>query len=252
MSQPIFLAILTFALGIVATLFAQTLARYFRYADGRRKRKLEHLQNLKNWLESYKKLFECEYPEFSELILAHKMLSSQYPQYDKTAPIRLYSALKEYRDTRAKNDDLTPRAYASLHFLAEKNLDRFYNINIMLSFFFRRLRIFRGRFLFPISFTSDISGHLKLIREYRYKIFDEFPKKVIQRLEWEKLDYIAPDELITIIHPWLKFYEGNESEFEHAQRRIKMFDEMSNLSYYRSEALREIDEALSKIYEQEE
>jgi hypothetical protein len=229
MSQPIFLAILTFALGIIATLFAQTLARYFRYADGRRKRKLEHLQNVKDWLDSYKKLFKCKYPEFSELILAHKMLSPQYPQYDKTASTRLYNALKEYRDVKAEHDELASKAYASLRFLSEEKLDRIYSFNIMLSYFFRSLRIFRGRYLFPISFRSDISGHLKLISEYRYKIFDEFPKKVIEHLEWEKLDNITPEELITIIHTWLKFYEGNESEFEHTQRRIKMFDVKSEI-----------------------
>jgi len=252
MNQSIFLAIVTFTLGIIATIFTQALLRHFRYADGRRKRKIEHLQKVRDWMESYRALFNCKYPEFYELVLAHKMLSPQYPHYDKTASARLYTALKEYRDTKAKHDEIARKAYASLQSLSDKKLDALYSLNIMLSYLFRKMRIFKGTYLFPVSFTSDITGHLKLIGEYRYKIFDEFPKKAIHHLEWEKLDYIVPDELFTIIHPWLKFYEGNESESEYHEREIRMFDEMNNLSYFRSEGQREIDEILAKIYYQEE
>ena len=252
MTQPLLYIILGFFLGLIAAFLVQRLLRYMRYRDPERKIKLGHLQNIKAWMESYRTLFDCIYPECPELILAHKMLSKQYPHYDKTSPIKLYDALKEYRAMQIKHDALAQGAAVSLQALSDKRLDWFYNLNKKFSSFFQKFRLLKDpHLIFPTSFSADINDHLLIIDDYRCKVFDEFPRKIIDNIEWEKLDRITPDELSTIVHPHLKYYQGSETITRHRVKESRMFDEMQNLSFYRIVAKKEIDAIISKVQEEE-
>ncbi len=252
MSQQIISALLGFLLGMLATLIVQWVIRRSRLNNPVRKRKLEHLQNLEKWMDSYRALFDSTYPECPELVLAHKMLSQRYPHYDKTAPVQLYNALKEYRCLQVKHDELTRQAQVSLEALADKNLDRLYRLNKAISSAFQKLGLLKGSLLFPVDFSTDINEHLKIVDQYREKVFEAFPRKIVQKIDWERLDQTHPEELASIIHPRLKYFKGDEAISVHRQTESRRFDEMQNLSFYRIVAQKEIETILHKIQHQEE
>jgi len=252
MGQSILFAGLGIILGIISTLVVQRISRNLRYHDPGRKIKLEHLQKIQAWMESYEALFETTYPECPELILAHKMLSQKFPNYDKNSPVKLYDALVEYQKLQLIHDEHTQEALASLQALSDKRLDKLLGLNKALSAVFKKLKLLKGNFLFPVNFSADIDCHLKIIDQYRQKVFEEFPHKVIEEIEWEKLDSTNTQELYTIIHPCLSYYLGNEDIARDREKESRLFDEMQNLSFFRIVAKKEIEAILAKIHHQEE
>lgn len=252
MNPSLLSAILGFLFGIFATIAVQQLWRYFLFIDPHRKEKLGNLLTLKTWMVSYRALFEAVYPECPELVLAHKMLSPTYPHYDKSAPIQLTRALKQYRTLQVKHDELAQQADAALLAFSDKNLDRFYVLNRRISAFFQRIGLLKGTLLLPVSFAVDISEHLRIIDQYREKVFEEFPRKIVEEIEWGKLDDIEPEDLSTIIQPQLHYFVADEDISRDREKESKLFDEMQNLSFYRIVAKREIDQILHKIHHEEE
>jgi len=252
MSQQIVSAILGFILGIVATVIVERVVRRYLHNDPRRKRKLEQLQIIEKWLDSYRALFDGTYPECPELVLAHKMLSPMYPHYDKAAPLNLYKALKEYRTLQIKHDELTSQAAAALQALSNKNLARLHGLNKNVSSVLQKAGLLKGSLLFPANFTNDMSDHIKIIDGYHEKVFEAFPRRFIQEIEWDKLDSVDPEELTSIIHPRLKYYTGEEATSAHRETESRRFDEMQNLAFYRIAAKKEIDAIIQKIHRQEE
>lgn len=252
MSQSLLSAILGFLFGIFATLAVQQLWRYLQSIDPHRKEKLAHLHILKTWMETYRDLFDAVYPECPELVLAHKMLSAAYPHYDKDAPAQLQRALRQYRALAARHDELSPQAQASLQALSNKRLDRLYGLNKQLSAFFQKLGLLKDSLLLPVSFSTELGDHLRVIDQYRQTVFEEFPHKAIQSIEWDKLDRVPPDQLATILHPQLHYFQANEDISRDREKESKLFDEMQNLSFYRIVAKKEIEQILHKIHRQEE
>ena len=252
MYSKIFSAIVGFVLGILATILLQRLLARQRSNDPGRRKKLEQLQKLQVWMESYRALFDCIYPECPELILAHKMLSKKFPNYDSNSPLKLYEALKEYQASRKKYVELAQEAEGSLQILANRNLDRLYGLNQSLSALLEKMHLLKNRMLLPVSFSTDINEHLKLIDDYRQKVFEAFPQRFVQRIDWEKLDSVEPENLASIIHPRLRYYAGGEAASAHRQTESRRFDEMQNLDFYRVVAKKEIEAVLEKVHRQEE
>jgi len=203
-------------------------------------------------MESYRALFDCIYPECPELILAHKMLSKKFPNYDSNSPLKLYEALKEYQARKKKYEELAQAADGSLQVLANKNLDRLYGLNQSLSALLKKLHLLKDRMLLPVGFSTDINEHLKLIDDYRQKVFEAFPHKFVQKIDWNKLDMVEPENLASIIHPRLRYYAGGEAASAHRQTESRRFDEMQNLDFYRVVAKKEIEAVLEKVHCQEE
>lgn len=252
MRLQLFSIFLGFLLGVIVMILVQGALRRRRTNDPGRKQKLADLKTLQTWMASYRALFEAVYPECPELILAHKMLSPQYPHYDKAGPLKLYEALKEYRSLQVKHDQLTQQAEASLQDLGDKNLDRLYGFNKKASSFFQRFGVQNGRLLLPVSFSTDLQDHLRIVDQYRQKVFEEFPSKIVREIEWDKLDHIPPDQLCAIVHPELHYFQVEEDISRDREKESKLFDEMQNLSFYRIVARKEIDQILAKIERQEE
>ncbi len=242
-----------FFLGVLVTLLVQRAARRLRINDPRRKVRLQYLHKVNEWMESYRSLFEAVFPECPELILAHKMLSNQYPHYDRSAPLNLHRALKEYRQLKTNHNELAAEAAGSLQALSDRRLDRLYGVNKTISAMLQKLRLLKNNtLLFPVSFPTDIQSHLKIIDQYREKVFDEFPRRVVRDIEWDKLDTIPPDQLSTIIHPCLKYFQASENISRDRETESRLFDEMQNLSFYRIVAKKEIEAVQAKIKRQEE
>jgi hypothetical protein len=180
------------------------------------------------------------------------MLSKKFPNYDSNSPIKLYEALKEYQARKKKFEELAQVAEGSLQALANKNLDRLYGLNQSLSAFLKKLHLLKNRMLLPVGFSTDINEHLKLIDEYRQKVFEAFPQRFVQKIDWNKLDSVEPENLASIIHPRLRYYAGGEAASAHRQTESRRFDEMQNLDFYRVVAKKEIEAVLEKIHHQEE
>jgi hypothetical protein len=253
MELNILFTLVGFFLGVLATLLVQREVRRRRIKDPRRKVHLQDLQKVNAWMESYRLLFEATFPECPELILAHKMLSNQYPHYDRSAPLNLYRALKEYRQLKTSHNEVAAEAVGSLQALSDKRLDRLFSLNKSISTILQKLHLLKNNtLLFPVSFPTDIQSHLKIIDQYREKVFDEFPRKVVRDIDWDKLDTIPPDQLSTIIHPCLKYFQADENISRDRETESRMFDEMQNLSFYRIVAKKEIEAVQAKIKRQEE
>jgi hypothetical protein len=252
MVSQIISAAIGFILGILAIILVQKLLARWRSNDPGRLKKLEHLHKLRAWVESYRALFDCIYPECPELILAHKMLSKKFPNYDKTSPIKLYEALKEYQDRQRRHEELGRQAEGSIQALSNKNLDRLYGLNKALTSFLVKVHLLKNGWLLPVSFSTDVNEHLKLVEEYREKVFEAFPKRFVQKIDWDKLDSVEPADLASLIHPRLKYYTGDEAASAHRQTESRRFDEMQNLDFYRVVAKKEIEAILEKIQRQEE
>ena len=249
MQEQILLALIGFALGVASTVLTQSLSRRWKYADARRKRKVEELQRIREWMESYRDLFQCKYPQLGEIVLAHEVLRPDSPRYDETAPSRVHKALVEYRDAKARLDEAARAAYQALDSLKDPIWDRLGRINLSLSLLMWKWRFFNpGRYLFPVSLATTITPYLKEIDKYQYKVFKEFPDEAIQRLEWDKIDDVSPSDVETIIHPWLKYFVGKS---DYKDREIHIFDAMHNLPYYRRQAERAIEEVLMEAHRRE-
>jgi hypothetical protein len=251
MGQSILFAFFGFLLGVLATLLVQRLWSHFRRNDPKRQQTLEHLHTLQMWMESYDRLFDAVYPECPELILAHKMLSHDYPHYDKNAPVRLCEALREYRDLQAKHEALNQQAAASLRALAEPRLDRLYNLNKSVTAFARKMHVAGTKLLFPVSFPTEIAYHLQVIDQYRGKVFEEFPRRAVEGINWEKVNCTDPEDLATIIQPHLAYFQKDEDISRDREKESRLFDEMQNLSFYRIVAKKEIGHILAKIHQRE-
>ncbi len=252
MGQQIVSAVLGFLLGILATILLQWLLRRLRFADPARKRKLEHLHNLEKWMDSYRALFDSTYPECPELVLAHKMLSPKYPYYDQAGPVHLYNALREYRTLLLKHEELARQGGASLQALSDRRLDRLHQLNLAASAAFQKVGLLKKSLLFPVNFPTDLDDHLRIIEQYRRKVFEEFPQKIIKAIDWDELDRVAPGQLASVVHPQLDYFQADEETSRDREKESRLFDEMQNLSFYRIVAKKEIESILHKIRRQEE
>jgi hypothetical protein len=249
--NEILLALLSFGLGMLATVATQMLSRRLSLADARRKRKIENLQLVRKWMEAYRVLFKCKYPELHEFAFAHQALAPEELLYDETAPQRLYQALKEFQEAKTKYEEAEIAGYEALKSIADKRwLDTF-------TLPLERLRRHQvNHYLYPRGFPRAIAPHLKVLAEQRYKLFDKFPEKVARWIDWDKLDYIKPSEVGSIIHTRLKFRKEHERSDEayqnHLEQETALADARDNLHSYKQEAERAIVSILEEVRQYEE
>ncbi len=168
--NEILLAFVSFGAGILATLITQLFSRRLGFADARRKQRLKNLEVVRLWIEAYRDLFDCKFPE-DEILFAYKYLVSDfYLVYDKTAPKRVYRSLKEYwnRDTRYRVAER--KGQEALELLGERQyLDRFTS---PFAWTFRRESLYY--YTYPRGFPRVIAPYLNELSIQRYKLFTAF------------------------------------------------------------------------------
>jgi len=210
------LALMGFGLGIATTILTQIISRQFRFSDARRKHKLNNLQRLRAWMDAYHALFECKYPDLSELILSPEAFAD-----DKTASKRAYQALKEFRETEAKYKDAERSGKEALRSLGDnKQLDRIvYPVHLLyalisgqkpythtyaLASLYSNTRYLLWHWYseYPRGFPRKIARYIESLSEQRYQLFKYFPDHVLS-IEWDKLDFVEPDNIYAIIKSFM-------------------------------------------------
>jgi hypothetical protein len=249
--NEILLALLSFGLGMLATIATQMLSRRLSLADARRRRKIENLQLVRKWMEAYRVLFSCKYPELYEFAFAYNALAPEMLLSDETAPQRLYQALKEFREANTKYEEAQIAGHEALRCLTEKSwLDTF---TLPLD---RLLGRQVNHYVYPRGFPRAIAPHLWVLAEQRRELFDKFPEKAARRIDWDRLDYIKPSEVGSIIHTRLKYIKEHELSHEayqnHVEQEIALADARDNLHSYKQEAERAIVSILEEVRQYEE
>jgi len=244
--NEVLLALLGFGLGALATIITQTISRRLQFADARRKQKLRSLQQVREWMEAYRALFRCKYPELPELVFAHKDLVPDRPFFDQTAPLRVYQALKEYQEANTKYEEAARVGWEALEMLGERGrLD-------MFIFLIERLLLRKDIYLLlcPRGFPRKIAPYLRELSEQRYNLFQEFPERFAYRIDWDKLEFTDPAQVSNIIHSRLARYGSDPMVW--VQQEIDIADATNNLGFFRGRAEQAINGILGEIrkYEQ--
>ena len=241
-------ALLGFVLGILSTTVTQAILRRWQRADNRQRLKLESLRSVQAWMEAYRDLLKCDYPEMSNLCFYIDNPSAIV--LDPTVPNRVYQILKEYRDLRLKFDKAEMIAHDAIDSLGEK---RIWFLDRLTSLFIRSPEAY-DLFLSAPGFPRKISGHLKELSELHSKIYHQFQDPYLQ-IDWHKLDFIQPEEVITIIHTRLQSWDRTNPSAAEREIRDEEQDKATyarnSLPRYKRSAQLAIDGVLRLIREYE-
>jgi hypothetical protein len=220
--NEILMALLSFGLGVLATLFTQIFIRWLKLGDAKRQQQLDNIHQVKSWIESYQNLFECKYPDID----LGKFVDGK-PSEDKLDSLFIYQALKTFREASAKCDK-----EARVGRLALKSL---------------RPKSGLPKAIFPL---------IKSLKEAQDDLFVEFPKQWFQ-IDWDKLDFIEPADMHLIVHRsgnWPRREEfGSNEEYlfmlEEAHRSLTVRPD--DLWSIRRDARHIIERALEEIHKYE-
>lgn len=211
--NEIVLALLGFGLGILATVLTQVISRRFRLNDARQRRKVENLQRVRSWMEAYRDLFRCKYPDLFELVFAHKKPSAPDSIFDKTAPARVHKALMDYQTAKTRYEQARESGSEALWTADLKELSR------------------------------TVAPHLKELGELEYNLFVKFPDRTY-RIDWDRVSHIQPSEVFNIIHTRLQEPIASQDD---RQREIDLADARENCGMYRQQAEYALKQILNEI-----
>jgi hypothetical protein len=169
---------------------------------------------------------------------------------DPTVPNRVYQVLKEYQELRTKFDKAEKIAHEAIDSLGERRnrlLDRF-------AFYFLRSSETYDLFISAPGFPRKIARHLIELSELHSKIYYQFQDPYLQ-VEWNKLDFIQPKDVITIIRTRLQRWDRTDLSSKEREIRAEEQDKATyarnNLSEYKRSAQFAIDGVLRVIREYE-
>jgi hypothetical protein len=197
------LALLSFGLGIATTVITQLVSRHFLFSDAERRRKLDNLQRIRRWMQAYRALFECEYPD----ILME--LQPQSIVLDGTTTKRVYQALQKFREAKARYEEAEIQGKEALLALAENEwLDKLvYPIHrLYIALGGPRPRFSLSSYLsndmalsywyskYPRGFPRRIAPYLEMLSEMQLHVFLA-PEGTSFWVNWSKLDFIEPDDV---------------------------------------------------------
>ena len=219
--NEVFMVLLSFGLGILATVFTQIFTRRLKLSDVKRKQQIDDLHRVKAWIESYKILFECQYPEVHlGLFLDDK------PTEDKRDSLLAHQGLRLFREASTKCDEARQIGRLALKSLA------------------------------PSGLPNVIEPLIKELEKHRTDLFVIFPEQAC-RIDWDKLEFTAPTDVHLIVHHsgnWPKreeFYDNEEYLFmlNEAHRNLRVRPD--DLWSIRRDARYIIESALEEIQKRE-
>lgn len=268
--DDVILVILGATLGVLATLLTQFISRRQKLADAERQEKRNYLDLIVQWMEAYRKLFNCQYPEgINALLFAHQYLVPHLG-YDETAAVRVYEALKEYRTAKAQYEDAERHGVAAvlaLHRADQSRAHQFIARSIWIVTHRRPVPHYtigaEKSLLYPArGFVAAVVPHLVRLNELRRSLFELFPARFLSSVDWQMLDHIEVDKVHSIIdttiprYPSLYDYDPddvfrwqedwNKHHQQYAESEWRLADARDNRPE-RKEAVQEIDLVLRKV-----
>ncbi len=220
--NEIFMALLVFGLGVLSTIFTQFFIRRLKLGDAKRQQQIDDIHQLTSWIESYRILFECKYPEVN----LGNFIDSK-PSENKQESDFTYHALKSFQEASVKCDEATRIGHRAL-----KSIDDYH----------------RG-------FHKTIYPLIETLEKARHDMFVQYPQQWY-KVDFDRLDFIESNDLYLIIHHsgnWPRPEEYSREDYpfmlEEAHRRLRI--EPANLLRIRRDAQQTIEEALEKVHKYE-
>lgn len=226
--NEILLAFVTFILGILATVVTQFFNRKLKLQEQRRQRRVEHLIVVQNWINSYRSLFRCKYPQLKELVLVHRYADPNYRivKFDGESLVivedrkpfeQICAALREFKALEDRHKIIEKEAVFALRALGANT----YKPNpIVLAVLHLRLKFLKYQYMYfigdgfelwyPQGFLKEIAPRLLELLKQKDKLFYEFPRRIFYNINWELLENVEFEQfsrLLTPRHPKIGFPE---------------------------------------------
>lgn len=231
-TNEVLLTLLGFGLGIAATIISQLIMRRLKFKDAHLKLRYANLKKFRIWMEAYRDILKCKYPNIRDLWLsqviapsmAHQMEEGKFKQ-DQAIEILRY--LKEYREAKRLTDKAREVGEESFAALAETpSLWNPWNLILfIISPHFREV---------GTGIRFEVIGHLRRFHTKYNFLYDSIEKIYAKtEIEWDKLDTVQSDNLESIIsHPqlrgWRKQFDYPDLSSNIAQEYRQMYDNLAD------------------------
>jgi hypothetical protein len=276
--NELLLALLGFVLGILSTLITQAFTRRWQIEDVRKRRKIDHLHHVREWIETYRDLFKCKFPQVSELVLANKYFAPNYGEVflefdgwvlkqDDKMYLRVYNALMEFRNSESKCEKAERDIILSLYALGARDYGNYLQsiISLIAHKLFRLsyrdfLSISSSFFYVPRGFLRDVSPYLFELSKQRDRLFTDFPRRFSYYINFAQLENTEPKDVSKLIVPrlpqrhypdianpltreYLEAYRKAEPQ-PYTEQEVELLDSMNDLDILRGRA----EQAIEKIF----
>jgi len=157
-------------------------------------------------MEAYRDLLKCAYPDvrglwLSQVIAPPLGIPVQTGVFEEGKAIEILHLLKDYWIARCAVDKAGEIGEEAFHALIEHPSR--WNL-------FRRFPCSRNINEFGVGFTGEIIGHLRHFHTIHDFLFHSIERTYAKaRIDWDKLDFIQPSELETIMVSQLRYLRQN-------------------------------------------
>lgn len=251
--KEILLTLIGFVLGIVSTLISQLIARRFKFTDARLKLRYENLKKFRGWMEAYRDILKCKYPNIMELWLSPAIaprLGYKIEEFyfDPNQAVDILRLLKEFRDAKRVTDKVREMGEEAFYSLIEP-LPLWHIRNWLPWLYSRDARTF------GLGITLEVIGHLRKFHTHYDFLYSSIEKRYAEtQIDWEKLDTIEPKDLHTIIvHPQLRYFQPHVHDMssdladEYREKYDKLTGAIDNIDFIKREANQELESIFEVI-----
>ncbi len=245
--KEILLTLIGFVLGIVSTLISQLIVRRFTFTDARLKLRYDNLKKFRVWMEAYRDILKCKYPNMMELWLSPTIAPRlgykiDDISFDPNQAIEILRLLKEYRDAKRVTDKVREMGEEAFYSLIEP-LPR-WHIRYWLPWLNSR-----DTRTFGLGMTLEVIGHLRKFHTHYEFLYSSIEKRYADtQIDWGKIDSIEPKNLHAIIvHPQLRYLQPHVIDMssdladEYREKYDKLTGAINNIEFIKSEANRELE-----------
>jgi hypothetical protein len=251
--NEILLAILSFGLGVAATFLGQMISRKLKFIDARNKLRYENSKKFRVWMEAYRDILKCSYPEIypfwlSQVIAPPLGIPIGEAKFERDQAVTILRQLKEYRDIRRvvdKASEIGKEAFDAL-------IERPSRFNLKARWLYSK-----GVFNLGVGFTIEVIGHLRKFHTIFDFLYTGIEKNYAKsRIDWDAVDIITPEELDQIVlYAELRNDRQNLSQLKddyYGDQLSNLADALSSISWKKRQANQELEEIFSVIrkYEQ--
>jgi hypothetical protein len=248
------LAFFVFILGVVATILTQYILRRIQFNDAKRKRRLERLSSIKEWMEASRRIFNCKYPDDPDISLAFLInLESNdlfsHKMFTEASAKVIYEILTEYQQSEQELKEAERKGQEALRLLREKTI-----IHYLKKTLFSRSKNIELLLRSPIQ--NNIYPHVQIILASEVKLFDIFPTKFRNDIFWQRLKHTDPINVKEIFYTLPRNENDPKSSIENANEYILGESELGKEKFIvrksRANAINAIDKVIEIINEYEE
>lgn len=229
----ILLSLLSFILGIAATLLGQIVTRKLKFADARKKLRYENLKKIRTWIEAYRDILKCQYPQVNAFWFSQAIAPSLgmgipagEPKFENDVATSIIRDLKKYREAKEIVDKASEIGEEAFYALEVNN--------------------------FGNGFIVEVLDHLRKFHTLFDFLYKSIEKNYAEtEINWDKLDAVSPDTLHKIIVfavlPTERRNLGYVTEEKYHEKYIGLVDALSSVDWKKRQASEHLDSIFAII-----